>query len=342
MLEDALQPQRLYWLVHAEIPSATPSDLEMIMGHLRAMLSENKAQIATYQREVMQVYAAIWLRHNAKVSEAGPCISRYVPRGIEETGLSSPDLEGEALRLLCSELVYAPKPRYDAVRLLMYSFIDAAYVAMPKSDARVEPFGTATRDALHRILQRYAPECTFKTRGDFNVHTELLVNKLPSWISSAMVHNEMPYPLMVKVYPDNVNKVVRPLLDRAITDSLDMAELDAQVFKASDFITMMSLIIEILASRDVHLLVNGCVVRGRARTWPLPYLWRGRSGVLHHGVRHNGTLHAFSDTVSATDTCLRWLQMCHIEGVEACKNMSDLLFDAGNVAERNPLKKFLF
>lgn len=342
MLEDALQPQRLYWLVHAEVPSLDPAGVRAVMDHIRESMSTHKATLAPYQREVMQVYAALWLRLNKAPGDHARGGSRYTVRGIEETGLACPTLTEEVVWQLCNELVHAPDPRYDAVRLLLHTFVCDRFGAQPSARVDVEePAETVTR-SLRRILDRYAPECTFKTRGDFNVHSELLINKLPAWVSSAMVHNEMPYPLMVRVYPTDVNRVVRPLLDRAITDSLDMVDFRATTFVASDFITMMCLIIEILASSKVHVLINAAAVRNPEMTWPLPYLWRDTNGVLQHGVRSEGRFNVFPADTSATAACVAWLKMCHDCSFAPCKNLAELLFTPSTAAERNPLKKFLF
>ena len=345
MLEDVLQPQRLYWLVHVEVPSAADVDLKNIMNHIRISMSEHKARLAPYQREVMQVYAALWLRVEGSAQQtlgaSDPC-ARYVWRGVEETGLTSPSLSHEAVHKLCTELVHAPNPRYDAVRLMLNDFVVKQYSCMGRVVGALFSFPAGAKDALRTILTRYAPECTFKTRGDFNVHSELLINKLPSWISCALVHNEMPYPLCTKVYPTNVNKVVRPLLDRAITDSLELVNFESSAFDVSDFITIMCLVIEILASSDIHFLINVAVVRNTKMVWPLPYVWRGPSGVLEHGIRFKNTLHIHAASVTAPELCLQWLRMCMDEGVGATKNLADLLFTPSGVAERNPLKKFLF
>jgi len=342
MLENALQPQRLYWLVHVEVPSSNAVGIAAIMGHIRETMSRHKANLAPYQREVMQVYAALWLRLNGHKFVRENDGSRHEVRGIEETGLACPTLTEGVVWKLCNELVHAPKPRYEAVRLMLYSFVCERFKSHESVPTSVGVPPENVSSSLQRILERYAPECTFKTRGDFNVHSELLINKLPSWVSCAMVHNEMPYPLMVKVYPTDVNRVVRPLLDRAITDSLDMVDFRATSFIVSDFITIMCLIIEILASSKVHLLVNGAAVRATEMTWPLPYVWRDEGGILQHGVRLNGRFHVFSASTTAVSTCVEWLRMCHESKFTACDNLTELLFAPEAAAERNPLKKFMF
>ena len=342
MLEDVLQPQRLYWLVHVEVPLSTPDGIRAIMQHIRETMSGHKAILAPYQREVMQVYAALWLRQNGAHGAHQDDGARHLVRGIEETGLACPTLTDGVVWKLCNELVHAPNPRYDAVRLLLHSFVCDRFKSHESVPTVVANPAECVMSSLRRKLERYAPECTFKTRGDFNEHSELLINKLPCWVSCAMVENEMPYPLMVRVYPTDVNKVVRPLLDRAITDSLDMVDFRATSFVVSDFITMMCLVIEILASSKVHLLVNGAAVRNSEMTWPLPYVWRGEDGVLQHGVRFRGKFLVFAPDTTATAACVEWLRMCHESDFSACDNLTDLLFTPESAAERNPLKKFLF
>ena len=104
------------------------------------------------------------------------------------------------------------------------------------------------------LVQRYAPECTFKTNGDFSIHAELTTKHLPAWISAATVQHEMPYPLMVKAYPDTVNKIVRPLLERSIIDRVAQINWDRSPFLIPDYIVCIALIIEMLATKKSKCL----------------------------------------------------------------------------------------
>ena len=345
MLEDVLQPARLYWLVHQEAAGASPQTLRAIATDIAACVSGHTATSAPYLREVMRVYAGVRLREQGVTLEQVG-LDKYELGDTFFVGLASPEMSAETeTRVLC-ELAHASAPRHDVQRLLIYQLLVAAYVALPRAALHVAAACAVqrARTTLQRMVQRYAPECTFKTRGDLNVHSELLINHLPAWVSASMVENEMPYPLVAKVLAGrgNVNKVVRPLLDRAITDSVAAVDFDADAFHVSQYITIVCLIFELLSSRGVDLLVNGGVTKRTADRQPLPYLWRGDTGVLEHGVRHNGKLHVFAADVPAVDACLQWLWMSRSEGVVCTKHLTDLIFAPDQAEERNPFKKFLF
>ena len=341
VLEETLQPQRLYWILHREVPPAAgdPAALGLILDHLAGCVSAARAKNTAYVREVVRSYAAVWLRAHPGF----PIAERFQITDTLYRGKASPVLGAHGVAALCHELVSAPDPRFDTVRMLAYQFVAAAFSRTPRSELCLgaECRAAAAAATFRTVILKYAPECTFKTRGDFNVHGELMLNHLPAWMSCIMVVNEMPYPLAAKVYAAGVNKVVRPLLERAITDSVDLIAWGSLTFVVRDFVVMMSLVIEILASRAVHLLVNADVCRHAEKTWPLPYVWRTPGGGVEHGVRAGGVLHVFGSDVPACTACLQWLHMCGEAGSRECSDLYDLVLDTANVRERNPLKKFL-
>jgi len=345
MLEDMLQPQRLFWLVHCEMENADTASLAACLEHIEQCVSRHTASTAPYLKEVIKVWAAIWLRLNV-----GVCTSAGAFKFGDTiyVGMASPVLSLGSTAQLCEELVHGADPRTDAMRLCMYQFALTRVRAMDRQrDAVDEEPATGfalAASTLRKIITRYAPECTFKTRGDNNVHCELILGLLPAWLSCAMVHHEMPYPLAVKAFPDGVNRVLRPLLDCPVVEKLLRVEWAPQndtLLNVSDFVTLFCLIIEIAASKDVLLLTNCEVLKHTNKPWPLPYVWRGPDGTIEHGVRADGVLHVFPPTTSAVATCVQWLRMCQDAGVGACKNLFDLVLDPAGVEERNPLRKYL-
>ena len=343
MLEDVLQPQRLFWLVHVEAEGASPDALQKIADHISECFSTETARSAPYLRELTKVYAALWLRLHPALTTT----ERYAFGDTAYFGKSSPCLDDHAMAMVCTELAHGSDPRFDASRLVVYQNVlrhqqQMQRVPVPAAGlSKLE--GCPSHKRLRIIMTKYAPECTFKTRGDFNVHGELMLDNMPAWLCCAMVENEMPYPLMCKAYPERVNRVVRPLLERPITDSVEMIDWDDDVsFCIRDFVTIMCLVIEVLASSSIMLLINGDIIRHRDKTFPLPFVWRDPDGVIIHGVRLNDTLHVLPPESSAVTTCLWWLTMCKREKVEASQNLYNIvLSELSQVEERNPLRKFL-
>lgn len=332
-------------MVHREASNASPAVLQQILRGIEAAVSAHVATTTPYLREVIKVYAGLQLRlpHNVGREKM---VGRHELGDTFYVGLASPVLVGPALLHILEEMAHAPAPRQDAVRLIVYGFVVSAFDAMPRGPCIIDPACgvSRARSTIRHMIERYAPECTFKTRGDLNVHSELMINHLPSWVTSAMVENEMPYPLVAKVLEGrgNVNKVVRPLLDCAITDSVAAIDFDADTFHVSHYITMVCLILELLATDRVGLLVNAGVLKSPETVHPMPYLWRDTDGVLQHGVRHAGRLLVFAPDVPATDACLQWLLLCSRERVVCTKHLTDLVFTPDLAEDRNPFRKFLF
>jgi len=343
MLEDVLQPQRLFWLVHVETVGADPEDLLKIADHIAECFSTEVARSAPYLRELTKVYAALWLRLHPTLRTT----ERYTFGDTAFFGKSSPCLDDHAMAKVCTELAHGADPRFDASRLVVYQSVlqhqrRLRRVPVPAGELGALK-GCLSHKRLRVIMTKYAPECTFKTRGDFNVHGELILDNMPAWLCCAMVQNEMPYPLMCKAYPERVNRVVRPLLERPITDSVEMINWEDDVgFCVRDFVTIMCLVIEVLASSSIMLLINGDIIRHKSKTFPLPFVWRDPDGVIIHGVRLNNTLHVLPPETSAVTTCLWWLTMCKHEKVEVAENLYNIvLSELSEVEERNPLRKFL-
>jgi hypothetical protein len=347
MLDDVLQPQRLYWIVHREVlpgHSDAPARLRAVMGHIADAVSQHPARTRQYLLECLRVYAALWLRAHAGLAAGAQDAGTFEFSDTLYIGRASPVLDPHGVARLCYELTYAPEPRMDAARLLAYTLSRGLFEStFARVAAVVAPAcrEERARKILRTIVQKYAPECTFKTRGDFNVHAELELNHLPAWLGAAMVENEMPYPLAVKAYPGSeVNKVVKPLLDRAITDSVEMVKWIGDSFVVTHFVTIVALIIELLASRDVVCLVNARVNRDGEKAWPLPYIVRLADGSVETGVRVGTTLHVFEPTTDALTVCLAWLHMSFVAKTAATHNLCNIVFTT-DVDERNPLRKFL-
>ena len=339
MLEDDLPAQILFWLVHAETPGSTAQDRELMIQHAAKSVVEHKSASVEYLREVISVICA-WTLQNA-----GECTDPELA-SIPNHSLripSSPQLHKDMIIALCYEIVHAAEPRHDAFRLVAYTFIHRAIKSQTTRtlDYTYIDHSDGNRAVVKKLITRYAPECTFKTNGDFHIHAELMLNHLPAWLSCAMVHNEMPYPLMVKAYPDNVNKIVRPLLDESIIDRVGTIEWDRNPFSISDYVVCISLIIEMLSSKKTKLLINGDVSRHLSYIWPMPYVVKHQSGEHEYGVRLRGERFISPPELTVCDAVLAWLKICDEEKCQYTKNVSDLVFDSTNIASRNPLKKFM-
>ena len=125
VLEETLQPQRLFWILHREVPGAggDPAALGLVLDHLAGCVSAACAKNTAYVREVVRSYAAVWLRAHPGF----PVAERFEITDTLYKGKASPVLGDHGVAALCHELVSAPDPRFDAVRMLAYQFVAAAF-----------------------------------------------------------------------------------------------------------------------------------------------------------------------------------------------------------------------
>ena len=337
MLDDALPPHVLYWLVHVETPLMEPEDVQNTLGFLERCLVEHMSLTATFLREVLTVYAA-WLLKSQPSEPSGELYP--IPQTMMMAS-TSPNLSPADLARLSKEVVHCASPRPDAYRLIMYMLCEKTAATREMGVLPNHTFSNAQKHALKTMIQKYAPECTFKTNGDFSIHAELMLMRLPAWLSCSLVHNEMPYPLMVKAYPATVNNEVRPLLDKSLIDRVSQINWDDVPCNPSDLVVIYCLITEMLSSKKIKLLVNADGLRDLSLTWPLPYMWKLNSGVVEMGVRDNGTFLRASLHKSVLEHVLTWLEVCRQRECQFTANVHSAALDPDHLDSRNPMGKYL-
>ena len=169
------------------------------------------------------------------------------------------------------------------------------------------------------------------------MHAELMTQHLPSWLTSSMVRYEMPYPLMVSAHPENVNRIVRPLLDTSIIDRVAQIQWTRTPFRIVDYIICISLILEMLATRKVTLLVNKDILKHKEKGWPLPYLWLDSDASIHCGEKRGPS---WNRTGHHGGTAIAVLAPGATQNLDHTRHIHQLAFDSANASARNPLNKF--
>lgn len=308
-----------------------------ICSFLQQCVCTHTARSTHYANEVVKVYAhfATW---SAPLPPTTPAFA--FTDGVLAT-LATPSNTHETRAMLHNEILHSAMPRQNSYRLLVSLMQDDLIAKMPNVQLNC---ASATKEHvrnLKRMMLGYAPECTFKTNGDCPIHTELITTKLPPWSTSMLTHNEMPYPLMKQSYPNSVNAHVRPLLDTPIHDRVQDIDWEGTSFSEKDFIIIVSLVLELMASKKMRMLTNGTITKFKHLDNAQPFMMRLPGGDIARGCRVGGVLHMAPRDCTAAQCVLGWVMECYAQDSSPAAYTAEILFSHIAVSEGNPLRKFV-
>ena len=338
MLEDVLPPKKLYWLAHAEMQSVDPSHWVDVATFIGDCLCCNRAKNAQYLCEVMRVYS--WIR--CCIDKVDLFVtSKFNFNDSVLRANSTPRCDPATLSRLVAEISTHTGNTNNAQRLLLSHLQTQMAATCPHMPTESDPDDDGTNaDRFIRLVSNYSAECSFKTHGDFLVHAILIVTKLPPWASSMLCENDMPYPLMKQTYPDTVNQEVRPLLDASMDERIVLVQWTAPEFVPEDYILIVSLLLEIIASPSVVLLVNGTLMHGMECNEPMPYIVRNDDATVSTGYRYQGVFYCDESTLDTVSRVTRWLWFTHTVGSKLTHDTCEIVMNQLPVSARNPLKKY--
>jgi hypothetical protein len=338
MLEDVLQPKRLYWLAHVEMLCPDPSHRQTLADTLSAWVCSNLARSRQYLSEVVRVYC--WV--TSKLGSSDPFttpVFKFSPTVLQSN--STPALDDTTVDRLVTEISASAGNTNNAQRLLVHHLQTQMVASLPSDTCHAHTEGDGMEsDRLTVLVRNYSAECTFKTNGDFLIHAFLIVLKLPPWASSMLCLNQMPYPLMKQTYPDTVNAEVRPLLDATMDERMDAVAWASPSFVAEDYIVVVALLLEIMASTAVTLLVNGTLLHNLDSGVPHPFIVRRDDTTIATGVRHASVFYYHPDSLTALERVVAWLRFAHDHGDTPTRHICEVVMHDVPRQGDNPLCKF--
>ena len=289
-----------------------------------------------YLTDIVTFYASLHILDHP--GSKAPVTASKFNRDAMQT---SPVLDDKEFSVLCDSLIHNPDTRFDNCRLLIYQLFLSRLKITPQSTLTLHPFKKPEALALRRLLTGYASECTFKTSGDYCIHAECILKHLPAWSTSAMVQYDSPYPLIARAFPENSNSMVRPILDKPAIQKLDhlLWSLSAPEDPLS-LVLLLTFISEISGLAALCPLINTELFHRPDTTQPILFFLKSPDGNTRTGIRENGALCYFPDGTSPVLAALQWLWRCRECEWSDLKNVTEVIFNTGDVSEKNPLFKF--
>lgn len=178
---------------------------------------------------------------------------------------------------------------------------------MTQETASVYEASQTAKKRLETTVRRYARDCAFKVHGDFFLHKTIEIAYLPVWTCAALEEHETPYQVLSTIQGSATNDIVDPLRSVSIGDRVDAIEF-AEDATVTEYVALMSVIMELVGDAAFKLLVNRDICTINAPLFPMPFVHM-YNGTHEYGYIINKTIVRVNAT-SYTDLILTWLSAC--------------------------------
>lgn len=328
-LEDAVNPQLVCWLAE-NLACVSAASKASLFADLSQKVATFVARENLFAREVYTLLA-----HLSPLPRAGAApfrVSRHLL--IQRT---SPAVTDNLVRDI-EHTIRTGTSDSNVFRMYAYTFVAKTFASRPQTTTDAVPRNTGVEgDRLRRLMVGFARETTFKVHGDASLHAEIITFTLPLFMVCMLAHLETPYQLVASVYHNQVNSMVRPLLETPIRTRLDDVRWQGP-HTVRDVVLVMCLLIELVGQRKIAM-VTAARLTSTSSAVPLPFVLRGRDGIARAGVVTSGSYSTFAPALSVCDIAVRWLELCENDDVAGTFDVREAVLN--ELSDVNPLCKYL-
>ena len=252
-----------------------------------------------------------------------------------------PELWNDVVYLFAKKIVEFP---FDDKILAQFTWILGcnAWDTLSFTPA-VAPTSVVDNLARQRFTKLFGPEgfaksCTYKSSGDFVVHSILQAMHISSWRVSTLVQGENVYGPCAAVHGEVANSVIRQYTDSAPSELLVPRRNSPESLK---FIIMCVTILEASNEKKSRLLIDRGILRRDHKDVPQPAFTNDAppfDGKPRFGHVINDT---FFTATTAEAGILGYLEAAHEHGVQGIDGLFYAIFDPEQLPISSLLRQYV-